>query len=303
VASLRGGTWLWYCFACRVGGDLFDFARRRGLPISPSPGENGQSFWEDLLRKAQEAMEGPEGLAARLFLRARGIPLEAAAAYGAGLWRGRLLLPHRGPDGTPIGARLRRLEPQGPKYVSIRGGRAGLFFPPGPRGTVPRPLVVIIVEGELDAMALWPLVPRGSLPVAAKDPGLLAQAFPEAAWALWMDEDEAGERFAEAFRKARPEAPRMERLGFEDPGDAVMAFHRGQLPDLPQALEALVERAVPKRAPPMAWAYWAAAADLGWVEPPPFPVPATPEARAAVMRDGQEIARWRIRKLQEAMRW
>lgn len=257
--SQVGGRWLWYCFGCGAGGDEKDLEKRLGLSPRPEPRVDFTAILERAWRDFENNLE------ARLYLRARGVSMETAEAFRVGSLRGAIAIPMQSALGQFCGIKLRRLGNQEPRYWSVRGSREGTVAPVHER---PSP-VVLVVEGAMDAMALFPWAERlGLFVVAAKDPDLIRSLVLPARVLVWMDEDEAGERFAAKIMEAFGNmAVRVPPTGFKDPAELVQAAARGQAPDPAEILRPLIARRHP------AWVLlWAAAAQQGWMAPPPVQV-------------------------------
>ncbi|MEM2460939.1 MAG: CHC2 zinc finger domain-containing protein [Candidatus Hadarchaeales archaeon] len=278
--SMVGGRWLWYCFGCGAGGDERDLARRLGRDIAQDEDHPSPTILATLEQARRRFRE--EGQEARLYLRARGISPETAERFQVGWLPGAIAIPMQNAPGSICGVKLRRLRGE-PRYMSIRGSREGAVAP------FERPsAALLIVEGAMDAMALDPWGQKlGLFIVAARDPKVVRALTIPRRVLIWMDEDEAGERFAERMMEAFGGiAIRVPKTGFKDPADLVRAAARGLAPDPEEILRPLLRPAVP------AWlALWAAAAQRGWLEPPPIPVPEEEIQKASPALDllGQEL--------------
>lgn len=157
------------CFACGAWGYLREMRQSRppsGPSPLPPPEPAARPDLLELLHRFQQNLLGKAGKVypGQVYLEKRGIPLEIAAAYGAGYarpgtwphkardWKhGRVVFPHTNPDG---------------EVVNLYGRAVGSSVPPefrhdhlpGPRGlfnaAALRQETVFVSEGVFDALSL-----------------------------------------------------------------------------------------------------------------------------------------------------
>lgn len=224
----------WWCRGCGKAGDAIAYLRERdGLsyrealerlgqplarPAAPPPPQTlplerpalDRRAAEKILLTCEAALWSPAGQKARDWLARRGLREEILRAWHIGynpadrrlegifVPRG-IVIPCL-VSGEPWYLKVRRPVPPlpGPKYQMVRGGRPALY---GLDHLTGKP-VVVICEGELDAMLLWQeardladVVALGSA-TARPHPHFLAHLVTARRWLVATDRDRAGEQGA-----------------------------------------------------------------------------------------------------------
>ncbi len=113
---------------------------------------------------------------------------------------------------------VRRLDGQQPKYIKAKGSANGLFV----AGVVTPKTVVVMVEGEIDALSVWQATrgcPVVAVATGSSTGGFLYRWIAYLAQAQWVilafDGDSAGEKAAQRWRRAFPDAIRLEPSGHD----------------------------------------------------------------------------------------
>lgn len=294
--SFVGGKWLWFCFGCGAGGDERDLARRLGMEREK---DADPGAWERVLEQAWAAWETQEALPGRLYLELRQVTEEAQEAFRVGWIRGKgIAFPMRKDPWHLCGVRIRHLE-GGTRYTSLQGSQEGAVAPWEVRGAP----VLVVVEGTIDALAIFPEVRAlGGEVIACKRPEIVGRfALSASRILVWMDEDEAGEQFAQKMiEHLGPRARRVPATGFKDPADLARAASMGRAPAVAEVLRPLIQES---RAP--AWvALWEALAREGMMEGPPFYVgeDQVRQAQRVLAHLPRELAVERVRQMREQAR-
>ncbi|MDW8069754.1 MAG: toprim domain-containing protein [Anaerolineae bacterium] len=234
----------------------------------------------------------------KIYLSLRGVSEEAQEAFRVGWVKGKgIAIPLHSAPQRVCGVKIRHLE--GPtRYTSLKGSKEGAVAPWGMQGLP----TLVVVEGALDAMVAFPEVKALGAEVIACRSVEVIERFARGASrvVVWMDEDEAGERFAQKIlTHLGARAERVPRTGFKDPAELAHAAARGKAPSIREVLEPLIGRRMP------AWvALWEALAREGEIEPPPVKVPEEEVRRAqrALQYLPRGIAAGRVRQMREQAR-
>lgn len=228
VYRSRDGIWLWKCFPCGTGGDVFELVRRLDNVTFPEAVRNvaEKIGFELAPKKLPEFKFDPTEATARLpeiekFLANRGIDLEIAEVYKVGAAE----IPGLGlsvvmPYGDSSAVKIRAVQPRdGRKFRHLPGKpTADLLYGVEflNEWTLPLSDYVVVTESELDCLTLvshgfTAVSVSSATVVVSKDGGLnvnsehIALLNQAEKIILAFDQDEAGQRCAEVFEQALPE--------------------------------------------------------------------------------------------------
>ena len=197
--------------------------QRRSIPRKPVMAATPVDL-APFVRRAQAALEHPSGahsLAAHAFLSDRGIApggdiarrlrlgvidasaLRASRGTADGPYLGRIVFPYLDRDGVPQGFNARTVDSaRRPRYLKARGVRQAL---PYNISSVRAHAPVIVVEGELDALAIATSMGTGAAVIATGGGHLAASHAAQLAGVsaayLLFDNDAAGAAMAQRARR------------------------------------------------------------------------------------------------------